>query len=285
MEGAEIRLGRADPSEVAASALLPTDVAFFSADGEIVTVGASQVHRWTPEGSLASSAALGEDAMGVLGAPSGVWIATAMPDGAVRLGGLGAAPDLPLRDWDLGAAARLVAATDGRWLVGGFTSGRVVLWSTDGSRVSVLQDAGPAARAVAIAEGTARVAVGSEDGTARVWDPSGALLTAVRHEAPVRSVDFAPDGSLLLTASEDGTARLWRLPGGEETSVVRGTGSPLVAAAFSRDGTRFTTVGARGEISTWYVGREDLLRLAKERSLRELTEDERARYGPLLEGR
>ncbi|HZU34484.1 MAG TPA: hypothetical protein VFA18_01175 [Gemmataceae bacterium] len=59
-----------------------------------------------------------------------------------------------------------------------------------------------------------RVATGSLDQTARVWDAdSGQTLTPpLRHPWSVRQVRFSPDGRNLLTTSPTGTVWSWDLP-------------------------------------------------------------------------
>ncbi|MEO1995578.1 MAG: protein kinase [Planctomycetaceae bacterium] len=56
-----------------------------------------------------------------------------------------------------------------------------------------------------------RVAIGSEDSTARVWDlESGEMVLELQgHTATVRSVAFSPNGRRLLTGSDDYTVKLW----------------------------------------------------------------------------
>jgi WD40 repeat protein len=55
------------------------------------------------------------------------------------------------------------------------------------------------------------VVTASADGTARIWDAqSGQPLTApLRHNGPVRSAQFSPDGRRIVTASADNAARVW----------------------------------------------------------------------------
>ena len=56
-----------------------------------------------------------------------------------------------------------------------------------------------------------RVAIGSEDATARVWNLASAEveLELQGHTATVRSVAFSPNGRRLLTGSDDYTVKLW----------------------------------------------------------------------------
>jgi WD40 repeat protein len=65
--------------------------------------------------------------------------------------------------------------------------------------------------AVAFSPDGTRVLTGSEDKTARVWDPATGevMATLVGHTASVRAVTFSPDGTRVLTGSWDNTARLW----------------------------------------------------------------------------
>ena len=60
-------------------------------------------------------------------------------------------------------------------------------------------------------EGT-RIVTASDDGTARLWDGEGGLITVLEgHTGIVWSAAFNAAGTRIVTASEDGTARLWRV--------------------------------------------------------------------------
>src|SRR5262249_61460976 len=53
-----------------------------------------------------------------------------------------------------------------------------------------------------------------------------------RHEAPVVSAAFSPDGSRIVTASWDRTARIWDAASGKEIAVLRGHEGSVQSAAF-----------------------------------------------------
>ena len=73
-----------------------------------------------------------------------------------------------------------------------------------------------------------RLATGSGDGTAKVWDAAGGreLLTLKGHAGPVFSVSWSPDGTRLATGSEDGTAKVWDAAGGQRTPHPQGAYGP-----------------------------------------------------------
>jgi eukaryotic-like serine/threonine-protein kinase len=63
----------------------------------------------------------------------------------------------------------------------------------------------------------ARLATGSFDGTAKVWDAARGreLLTLKGHTGGVSSLSWSPDGMRLVTASGDATAMVWEAAGAE----------------------------------------------------------------------
>ncbi|MEN9653738.1 MAG: hypothetical protein RL303_1458, partial [Verrucomicrobiota bacterium] len=88
-----------------------------------------------------------------------------------------------------------------------------------------------------------RLATGSWDNTARLWDAAtGKDLAVLKgHEKEVRSVVFSSDGTRLATGSEDKTARLWDASTGQELAVLKGHENTVYSVAFSPDGRRLAT--------------------------------------------
>ena len=64
------------------------------------------------------------------------------------------------------------------------------------------------------------LATASSDGTAKLWQLDGSLITTLEgHSDWVNEVRFSPDGKTLATASLDGTAKLWQLDGSLITTL------------------------------------------------------------------
>jgi WD40 repeat protein len=98
-----------------------------------------------------------------------------------------------------------------------------------------------------------RVATGSEDGTAKVWDTkTGAAHFALDgHTGRVDSVSFSADGSLIVTASSDKTAKVWNAKTGKELRTLRGHAEALYSACFSADGSRVVTASYDKTAKVW----------------------------------
>jgi hypothetical protein len=97
--------------------------------------------------------------------------------------------------------------------------------------------------AVAWSPDGTRVATGSLDNTARVWDaatgqPIGAPL---QHQDVVMAVVWSPDGTRVATGSVDDTARVWDARTGQAIGPPLVHQSYVVAVAWSPDGTRILT--------------------------------------------
>jgi hypothetical protein len=98
-----------------------------------------------------------------------------------------------------------------------------------------------------------RLATGSGDQTARVWDArTGAqLLECKGHTGPVIGVAFSPDGLRLATGSQDRTARVWDARTGEKLLECKGHTGTVASVAFSPDGLRLATGSSDRTARVW----------------------------------
>jgi WD40 repeat protein/serine/threonine protein kinase len=110
------------------------------------------------------------------------------------------------------------------------------------------------ALAVAFSPDGSRVATGSEDGSAIIWDPStGRQLGAVmHHEGSILSINFSPDGRRLITASADHTARVWDAATGQPLGPSLSHAGEVDDAAFSHDGDRVVTASDDQTARVWF---------------------------------
>ncbi len=98
-----------------------------------------------------------------------------------------------------------------------------------------------------------RLATGSEDITAKVWDVAGGreMHTLKGHTNAVSSVSWSPDGTRLATGSHDGTAKVWDAAGRRELLTLRGHTGQVRSVSWSPDGTRLATGSDDGTAKIW----------------------------------
>jgi len=114
-----------------------------------------------------------------------------------------------------------------------------------------------------------------------LWDaPSGERLRTLVTSAASAGMAFSRDGSRLAitTVDERGFAiRIWNWPAGVETLKLRDSGFRV---AISPDGRLVATVNPRPVpfVHVWTLDPERLLRIARSRVTRSLTEEECRRY-------
>jgi WD40 repeat protein len=97
-----------------------------------------------------------------------------------------------------------------------------------------------------------RIATGSIDKTAKIWDTESGkeLLTLRGHSNTVESVAFSPDGKRIATGSGDATAKVWDTKSGEELMTLRAL-STVTSVAFSPDSRRIVTGGYDKTAKIW----------------------------------
>ena len=101
----------------------------------------------------------------------------------------------------------------------GANSGRAVL----------TLDASADVRCVAISPDGRRIAAGTFNSTAKVWDLSGLELVTYRSRAQsIKGIAFSPDGRQIATGDSDGFIKVWDPDNGKDQASLRAhTGAVL----------------------------------------------------------
>lgn len=158
----------------------------------------------------------------------------------------------------------------GELLVAGSRDGLVRGWGPGGEPAFEWQ-AGIELRVLAVSPDGATIAAGGEGGELRVWDVRERALRQlpIEHNKDVLSLQFSPDGRLLLSSSEDHTARLWRLSDGKLLLSLAHK-KDVKAARFSPDG-RWIATASRQTVTIWEAASgSELLRRSFDEKLRAL---------------
>lgn len=209
---------------------------------------------------------------------------------------LGISDDFTVRLWD-GRSGQLLKvfqrhtapirqaqfSPDSTQVISGSLDKTAIVWDIATSQPQATISQPDRISSVSYAPKGAQVAIAGWDGSVRLADAAtGELLLSLKgHRGAVLDMQFSPDGRSLVTASVDGSARLWDLETGEEQAQLRPnlqTPEVIRRAFFSPDGQYIATLTDEGKLDLWAANWQTLLRLARDRSLRQLTPEECNQY-------
>jgi len=106
-------------------------------------------------------------------------------------------------------------------------------------------------------------------------------LTLTGHDGPAESAAYSPDGRQIVTASDDKTAKVWDTHTGKELMTLKGHDGGVMSAVYSPDGQRIVTAGADRIVQIHTTDMDELLQIAESRVTRQLTAEEKEKYGVL----
>ena len=144
--------------------------------------------------------------------PDGAQLVTVGTDDKVRVWSVATGESVSDHPY-AGTMTALALSSDGTQVVVAGKEGVVSIRDAASGQVlaTMVGHTRPASTLVFSGDGT-RLATGSDDETARVWDvTTGRQLAVLPHEGAVTSVVFSPDGRHLATASGEYEARVWAL--------------------------------------------------------------------------
>jgi WD40 repeat protein len=145
-------------------------------------------------------------------------------------------------------AASLALSADERWLA---TSGGEVVRVFDTSTWKLaVTIAGPRVRSLAFETSGTRLAVGTYDGEASIWEvPSGARLRHLRQLGrPIDAIGFSANGALVAAGSRDGGVQVWDASSGALWSQATPHRGQVHRVEFSPKGDLLLSAGADGSV-------------------------------------
>jgi WD40 repeat protein/serine/threonine protein kinase len=208
--------------------------------------------------SPASTSRVVGDALSVGVHPKAGVIVTGNRNGSIELwDAVGASLGSPIKAHD-GAIEELTFSTDGNTLLSASLDGTIMSWDfTDPfspPMPKLLSDMGTILWSVAISPDGRSVATAAEDGTIRIFDiNSGASPEIVADiERDFLTVQFSPDGALLLAGNGRGEVQGWRM---SDRKLVLGPfnahRSDVWEIVFHPNGKHFATASSDGRVRLW----------------------------------
>jgi WD40 repeat protein len=100
------------------------------------------------------------------------------------------------------------------------------------------------------------IASASEDGTAKLWNWNGTLLSSfIGHKDVIRAVAFSTDSKMVATSSYDKTVKIWNTQG-KILATLKGFSNGVISLDISSDGKTLVTGDIDATIKLWHINTE-----------------------------
>jgi WD40 repeat protein len=97
-----------------------------------------------------------------------------------------------------------------------------------------------------------RLASGSDDQTARIWNQQGQCLHILKgHQENIYSVHFSPDNQTLVSGSKDTLVRIWQVSNGNCLGILQGHTESVRCVRYSPDGQQIASSSHDHSIRLW----------------------------------
>jgi WD40 repeat protein len=169
-----------------------------------------------------------------------------------------------------GKVKQAVFSPDGTKLLSGGMDGTVLLWDVTQGTYEMLKDFGEQIRAVAISPKGDLAACAALDEVALFNLKSRQIVGELGpvNTAYLASLEFSPDGALLVLGELDGRIRTWNMTNQKEGRPFSGHTGPVWSLAFSPDSRRLLSSGTDRKTFLWDVeSRRELLVLEDAESI------------------
>lgn len=187
-------------------------------------------------------------------APNGQLMATAEPDGQVRLYDRASRELLQLLTCHTDSVASLEFSPDSSLLATAGYDQLVKIWRVPGLQLQKTLS-GHTGRVVCttFSPDGERLASCGYDGTIRIWQAATgeAIATTDETRATVRCVAFSQDGTTLVSGADDGLVRLWDAATLESSAQLEGHKGRVRGVAFAPLGDVLASVGEDGTTRIW----------------------------------